>query len=323
MERTQSGEGLERLAALASESFVPLQLRPVDDAPVRAQFQGGSVNGLVVARITAAPLAVERSRRLISSTDPEMLKVTLHLGGRAGVEQDRRHASLRPGDLVVYDTRRPYRLRYEEAFDTIVVGVPRGRLGSQGPLIERRNLTAMPADAGVRTLMAAFLTGVANTLDTMSDGAGMHLADAMVSLIVSAFCDVPSGQPESVSSLGDRILAYCLASLADPGLSVTSVARLHGVSVRYVHKVFSQRDLSLAAWIRRERLLRIRRDLADPDLLNRSTADIAARWGVLDVTHLGRALKASFGTSVLDLRRQALDAAVGRAGPVAPHPLRA
>ncbi len=48
---------------------------------------------------------------------------------------------------------------------------------------------------------------------------------------------------------------------------------------------------------------RIRRDLRDPAYSGISTASIAARWGVHDSKHLGRALKREFGESVSDLRR--------------------
>lgn len=305
MDRAQSLDSLERLAAAASKALVPLRLAPTSEIPGSAEFQGGSLNGVVVARIRADPMTVTRASTLISSTDAEILKFTLHLDGRAGIEQDDRQALLRPGDLVVYDSRRPYQLRYWDRYDTIVVGIPRTRLGSHADLIGRRNALALPADAGVRSLMATFLAGVADTLDTVSPVAGVHLGEALASLLVSVFSDTPAGRAESETSLRDRVLAYCMASLGDPDLSMASIARRHGISVRYLHKVFSGSGMSLGAWIRRERLVRVHRDLRDPDLLGRGTADIAARWGVFDVAHLGRALKAEFGTSVQDLRREA------------------
>ncbi|WP_312868295.1 helix-turn-helix domain-containing protein [Amycolatopsis pithecellobii] len=109
----------------------------------------------------------------------------------------------------------------------------------------------------------------------------------------------------SAENLADRVEAYCLAGLADPALSVESVARAHRVSVRYLHKLFESRELSLAAWIRRQRLTRIRHDLADPAFEGRTVAAIAARWGVTDARHLSRALKAEFGVTAAEIRRAA------------------
>ncbi|WP_334541266.1 helix-turn-helix domain-containing protein [Streptomyces sp. B21-079] len=61
--------------------------------------------------------------------------------------------------------------------------------------------------------------------------------------------------------------------------------------------------MTFAAWVRHERLLRIRRGLLEPAAADISTAVIAARWGIRDPKHLGRALKREFGTAVSDLRR--------------------
>ncbi|MEU0675576.1 hypothetical protein ABZ330_22300 [Streptomyces sp. NPDC006172] len=62
--------------------------------------------------------------------------------------------------------------------------------------------------------------------------------------------------------------------------------------------------MTFAAWVRHERLRRIRRDLLDPASGDVSTAAIAARRGVLDAKHLDRALKSEFAETVNDLRRR-------------------
>ena len=99
------------------------------------------------------------------------------------------------------------------------------------------------------------------------------------------------------------MLAHCLASLADPGLTVESVARAHGVSVRYLHKVLAPTGHTLSAWIRRQRLERVRRDLVDESLHGRTASAIAARWGITGTEHLSRALKAEFGMTANEIRR--------------------
>jgi AraC-like DNA-binding protein len=84
---------------------------------------------------------------------------------------------------------------------------------------------------------------------------------------------------------------------------VEAVARAHRISVRYLHKILQPREVTLSAWIRRQRLERIRRDLANPLLADRTVSAIAARWGVLDGTHVSRALKAEYGRTAADIRK--------------------
>ncbi|MGV9608081.1 helix-turn-helix domain-containing protein, partial [Streptomyces sp. NPDC003631] len=110
-------------------------------------------------------------------------------------------------------------------------------------------------------------------------------------------------QRPGTTHLVDRIRVYTLASLGDPLLKAQQVARQHHISVRHLHALFRGADLTFAAWVRHERLLRIRRDLLNPAFAGRSTAAIAARWGIVDPKHLSRALKHEFGETVSDLRR--------------------
>ncbi|GAA2399423.1 helix-turn-helix domain-containing protein [Actinomadura vinacea] len=293
---------LEPFQAAAAKAFVPVRVRVPREADFRAAIGGGTVNGVAVGRIAGTPCSVHRDARLIGSADPEMLKVALIRRGRAGVEQDDQQCVVRPGDLVAYDTTRPYELRYWDDFDITVLAIPRARLGPSAELIRRRSASPLPVDVTVRSVVSGCLAGLGADLDGLSPAAGMHLADALVSLVTSAFTDEAPERAEPDSALGDRVVAHCLANLSDPDLSVGSVARRHGISVRHLHRVLSGRGISLAAWIRHERLLRIRRDLSNPALAHRTAAEIAARWGILDPTHLSRALKAEFGRTAKEIR---------------------
>lgn len=302
--RRHDYQRLEKFQAAASQAFVPLRIGVPREAGFHASFGGASINDLPATHISGTACSVRRDARTIGSADPELVKVALHRRGRAGVEQDGRQCLLQPGDLVAYDTTRPYELRYWDDFDTTVIAIPRARLGLNAELIARRCAVPLPAGPGVRSVVSACLTGLGGTAGDLSGAAGMHFADALISLIISVFADDRPEEP--ASHLTDRILAHCLANLSDPALSAASVARRHGISVRYLHKLLSGRGMSLAAWIRHERLRRIQRDLANPALAHRTTGEIAARWGILDPTHLGRALRAEFGQTATEIRREAL-----------------
>ncbi|MGR6919780.1 hypothetical protein ACU635_36575 [[Actinomadura] parvosata] len=63
---------------------------------------------------------------------------------------------------------------------------------------------------------------------------------------MSVVPSAPAGQPVAApgqDDLGDRLLAYCLGRLHDPGLTPASVAHAHHVSLRYLHKVLGARGL--------------------------------------------------------------------------------
>ena len=209
------------------------------------------------------------------------------------------------GDLVNYVTSRPYEVTFWEPYEAVVVTVPLTALGAHVDTLAVRTAIAVGTDSGPRDVVGALFEGLAAKVDgcTLGDAGRSkeYLADAIVSLVIAELVDVaPQGAGDD---LADRVLARCLAHLSDPGLGVESVARAFGISVRYLHKVLAPTGSSPAAWIRRQRLERICRDLADDSLRGRTAAAIASRWGMADGGHLSRALKAEFGMTASEIRR--------------------
>jgi AraC-like DNA-binding protein len=298
-----SVDRIERFEAEASRAFAPLRMRAVGERPFHGVLTSTRVGQLVLTRIRAEPVTVRRDPAVIGSSDPDLIKVAWHGSGRAGVGQAGRQCLLTPGDLVVYETDRPYELPFWEPYDTVVAGVPSAMFGAHADLLRRRSAIPVRADSGLRGIVSALLRDVARGLDGEAGGAARHhLASALVSLVCAAFADAPAG--EGADPL-DRVRAYCLANLSDPGLSVESVAAAHGMSARYLYKLCRGQGFTLARWIRSERLARIRRDLADPLLADRSASAVAARWGVLNAGHLGRMLRTEFGVTAQEIRAEA------------------
>ncbi|MFB9837672.1 AraC-like ligand-binding domain-containing protein [Actinoallomurus acaciae] len=269
---------------------------------LRTHVDSARVGPVTVARIRGGSPHPSCEVRRVISAERGRFAVTLYRSGTACGAQGGRPFQASAGDLVVLDTGRPYELSVAGASDIVAIELPHGMLGANTDLVGRYVATPQRCDRGAWAVLAAFLSGLADRINGLTDIADIHLADALVSLIVAAFAE-PAPEPADVGEeLTDRILAHALANLADPALSVDSVARRHGISPRYLHQLFRRRGLTFAAWVRRERLIRIRRDLLDPALATRTTAAIAAHWGIQDHGHLSRALKREFGLTAAGLR---------------------
>lgn len=77
------------------------------------------------------------------STGRDLLRVTLYRSGSMTVTQDDRYCRVRPGDLVAYETSRPYQLIGTDVCDIVVIGIPRPMLGASADLISRRTAVAL------------------------------------------------------------------------------------------------------------------------------------------------------------------------------------
>jgi hypothetical protein len=186
-----------------------------------------------VSQVTGTFRAL-RSRALISSTDQELVKVALPTRGRLGVGQGGRQCLVGSDGLVVYDTARPYEVRFGDTCEVVVLGIPRALLGPHAGRLAHRTACAIPIDVGGQRFAAALLRSAASELDTLSGDSSPYLADALISLVLSAISGRPAGGPGQ--ELAGRVFTYCLAHLSDPWLSPGAVAREHGVSVRHLNR---------------------------------------------------------------------------------------
>ncbi|MFE3165768.1 helix-turn-helix domain-containing protein [Streptomyces sp. NPDC059224] len=295
--------GTESFEAVASALFAPLRVTHPDPKGFEATVDHTDVGPMVVARVKATAAVVTRDNRSITSSDVEWMHFNLHHHGSLTAVQADRTTTVRPGELFACDGTRPYRLIGAGLSDMTVLCVPRASLGRYANSIGRRTALALPGAGGIGGLLGHALSAVSEDFPRR-DVARTHVADALAALLLAAFADTAPEHVPVASDLVDRIRAYALAHLGDFRLTAEQVARQHGISVRHLHVLFKGSDLTFAAWVRHERLMRIRRDLLDPASSDVSTAAIAARWGVHDPKHLGRALKREFGETVSDLRRR-------------------
>ncbi|MFL6118479.1 helix-turn-helix domain-containing protein [Actinophytocola sp.] len=294
------------LQQAASAALVPLRVTAPDTAPFWASVVAVRAGRVAVARVRSEPHEVCRPAEWITSTDPELVKVTWHRRGSWTVAQGERQSRVRAGQLVVFDTTRPYSIRVTERCDVVAASVPRAMLGRHADRLRHHIAAPLAGDDGMRAVLAALLCGIGDHADELTGAIRPRLGDALATLLAGTLTDEPARRTDVTVELLDQIVVHVLANLGDPDLSVTSVARRHGISPRYLHRLFQRHERGFAAWVRHERLRRIRRDLLDPTLAGRTTAAIAARWGLLDHRHLGRALRAEFGATAEELRRSAV-----------------
>ncbi|MFI1092246.1 helix-turn-helix domain-containing protein [Streptomyces sp. NPDC020917] len=294
---------VESMQAAVSSIMVPLQLTAPLGTPFQVQVSSAHAGEVAVARIEDGQGLVDRRHRLITSTDPELFMVALDRRGPVCGEQDGRRHRARRGELMFLDTTRPYRLRYDDPCDAVILMVPRASLGLHADGLRGRTAVPLSADSGTRAVVSAFFSGLGAQMDHMPGPSGAPLGHALTALLVAAISQTAPERSDPATELSDKIAAYVLVNIADPGLCVESVARRFAISPRKLHRLFARRPETFAAWLREERLRRVHHDLRNPAFAQRTVAAIAARWGLYDPAHLSRLFTARFGQTPAEVRR--------------------
>ncbi|PYI69665.1 AraC family transcriptional regulator [Arthrobacter livingstonensis] len=284
---------------LISESFVPLHVRSSDPDHFHGRLRSRLLDELAIVEVTATGHSVHRTPSLIARSDRPYFKLNLQLAGSGILVQDNREAVLRPGDLAVYDTHRPYTLAFESDFRTLVLMFPHDALDLPAGSVGRLTATRMAADKGLGRMISPFMTQLAENLDVLSGPSGHRLAHNTVDLLSTLFAAELDQAPDDPRRPHDELLGsirrFIEANLADPELSPAGIAAAHFISTRHLHNVFQEAGTTVSHWVRTRRLENCRRELRDPLLGHRPVSVIAARWGFLDAAHFSRIFRAAFG----------------------------
>ena len=291
---------------LVSDSFVPLEVR-TDARDFHGTLRSRVLDDLSIVEVTANGHQVLRTPSLIARSDRQYFKLNLQLSGSGILIQDNREATLRPGDLAVYDTNRPYTLAFERDFRTLVLMFPHDALDLPADAIAQLTAVRMAGDAGLGRMISPFMVQLAENLDALSGATGHRLAYNAVDLVATMFESELSIRrdpaPGARADLLTSIHRYIEAELGDPALSPAGIAAAHFISLRQLHNVFHAADTTVSGWIRSRRLEHCRRDLRDPILSPRSVGVIAARWGFIDAAHFSRIFRTAFGEPPSSYRR--------------------
>jgi AraC-like DNA-binding protein len=311
-----AGQGLASTAAasfdhwrhLVAQSFVPLSVETDRPDAFRGRMRSRVLDRMCLVEISASGHRVHRTPALLAQSDQRYFKLSLQLEGSGLLIQDNREAVLRPGDLAIYDTNRPYTLAFEEQARMMVVMFPHDSLALPPDYVGQLSAVRLAGGDGLAGIVGPFLSQLAERFEALSGPSGSRLAANaldLVSTMLHSELDMARDSMKPQVLLATSVREYIEANLADPQLSPASIATAHFISTRHLHNVFHESGSTVASWIRSQRLERIRRDLRDPLHNGLSVGAVAARWGFLDAAHFSRSFRDAYGLSPSDWRRGA------------------
>lgn len=269
---------------------------------------------LGVSVLSQPTLHCRRTPALIRRSDPDHYQMTLMLrGGSQGFSHCRRDVLMQVGDVVLSDTSHPFDawvLPEEHGVGIILLSVPREEIPLPAAKVDRLLAVPLPGTTGMGALLSHFVTRMAAESASCRPQDAVRLGSITLDLITAFLAhhvDLDGAVPPESrqQALMTGIHSFIETNLADPHLSPTAVAAAHHISVRYLHRLFQQQGTSVSSWIRRRRLERCRRDLAEPQLSTRPVHAIGTRWGFSHAADFSRAFRAAYGVPPGDYRKRA------------------
>ncbi|MFF0465474.1 AraC family transcriptional regulator [Streptomyces mexicanus] len=287
----------------ANQTLMTTRIGFLEPDRIRARIQTMALGPVQLSVMSYTPLLSQRTPRLIRQSDPETYQLALTTAGRQGIEQARTCASLASGELLLYDSSRPFTAvagPQHPGATGILLQFPRRLLPLPDKTVAPLCGTTLDARAGLGRLLRQLLTGLADEHAGLTPLDGIRLGTTAIDLTAALLAHRADREPllpahSRQRALFARASAYIAGHLHDPDLKPGVIAEAHFISERYLHRVFQQHGTTVGDVIRQQRLAHCRRDLTDPAQHNVPIAAIAQRWGYPRPSDFTRAFRAAIG----------------------------
>ncbi|WHX23982.1 helix-turn-helix domain-containing protein [Streptomyces malaysiensis subsp. malaysiensis] len=291
-------------------SLVTTRISFLEPEHVKGRIQSLALGPVQLSVLAYTPLSSQRTPRLIRQSDPELYQLGLTTAGRQSIEQAREYASLGPGDLVLYDSSRPFTATAgppSSGAEVMLLQFPRSLVALPDKAVAPLCGTALSGRRGIGQLLSQLLTGLVHTHADLTLNDTIRLGNTVVDLTSALLARHGDRQallpPETRKhAIFEQISGFITTHLHDPDLKPDAIAAAHFISTRYLHRIFQDHGTSIGDFVRRQRLARCRQDLADPSQRTVPIATIGARWGYPTPSHFTRTFRTATGMTPSEYR---------------------
>lgn len=292
------------------QMMVRLDIEPAKDTSFHAEGELLMLPGAACGSVAATPFRVSRTRKLIAGDEVDMVflvtaDVPLH------VAQNGREQILDAGDAIFVRGGERSVIQSRDRARLTNISIPIDHLTpllstclDPSMTVVRRQNDALDLLLGYVRLLHAWQEQHSGELVRL---AADHIRDLMATMI--------GADPDNKTSAHERggvraarlraIKADIGRQLRDPGLSIEAIATSHGISPRYVRKLFQEGQTTFSDFVLSRRLERSRQLLRSPARTITTIASIAHACGFNDLSYFNRTFRRRYGITPSEFRNGA------------------
>lgn len=252
--------------------------------------------------------SLRRTPSLARREHEERVFLAIQVAGTTRLEQDGRQVRLQRGEMVVYDSRRPYTLHNTGTTELHYFQVPRTALALPDPalaaVVGRR---IAPDTNPLAAVVSSFLASLGGSDLLARPDAADLVAEPSIGLVRALVLAHGDGTLREDRAVDDalvlRVRHYVREHLRERDLTPVRIAREQHVSLRHLYATLERAGIGLRDSIQRQRLEECRRDLRDPASAHLAVSSVGSRWGFVDPSHFGRVFRATYGQTPNEWRR--------------------
>ncbi|HEY0271168.1 MAG TPA: acetamidase/formamidase family protein [Sphingomonas sp.] len=230
------------------------------------------------------------------------------LEGRLAAIAGATRLALAEGDMAYGSGAVRAELDLESDYRLLVVKVPLSLPALKSRLPMPEDIGSVDGESAMGRMLSGLLRSVADTILDVSDDQMRPVELALPEFISAILLDkAPAralgGAAGGRAAILERVFQSIEMRLSDPDLSIHQIASEHGISARYLQKLFESFGESFGQYVKLRRLERCRLDLGSPLHAQRSISEILYQWGFNDSASFSRAFRERYGVSPREYRK--------------------
>jgi AraC-like DNA-binding protein len=282
-----------------------LEIEPLGDVPFRNDMAVRLLPGLGIVSASNTAFRIGRTRELLTDGNDGFIVQISSIAGVAS--QLGREVAVAPGEAIVLSNADVGNYTFPSESEIMALNVPRAALA---PLLRDPDavlVRAVPREtAALRLLMSySAILRDARALSTPELGriAVTHVYDLLaVALGATREADeMAQGRGVRAARLS-AFKADIAQNFCRSDLTVTALARRHGVTPRYVQMLFETEGTTFSEFVRDTRLARSHQMLTDPRFADRTVSTIAYEIGFGDLSHFNHVFRQRYGVAPSEVR---------------------
>lgn len=282
-----------------------VDIEPIGDGPFHADVTFNLLPRVAIAAGSRSPAHYRMTPELLKHTR-DIVALSILRTGKASATQFGKELISGIGSASVLAATGPSVSTLHTHGSFITLALERPAVAELAPDFTAAYGTSIPSDNAALRLLTKYLDTVL-IADELADtdiarSASAHIID-LASLALGARGDRAEMARGGVKAARLKtIKSDILAILGRNDLSSELVAGRHGISSRYIRKLFEEDGTSFTVFLLTARLARMRRMLQDPRYIHLTIAQLAHGNGFNDISYFNRAFRRQFGATPSDLR---------------------
>lgn len=298
--------------ATVSASIAQVNVRPWQSGPFRSRIAAQHIGDIQFVEVRSDAVSIDRSSECIAVDGRNHYFLPIVRSGKCMMKQRDRQCELSERTLTLLDTTEPHQARFPQPAVRLVTCIARPALDRRLRQAEALLGQVIDAKTGMGSIANGYLLNLFSEWESLDSQSRLATSDVGLDLIALALRSSLSRGVElradatrlKHDALLVRITRHIRDHLYDPTLSPAVLASRHGISLRYLHRLFEATGTGIAGWIREERLKRCYNDLTAPEHKHRTITEIALSAGFNDAAHFSRLFTAAYGMTARELRRR-------------------